>query len=214
MRLDSRDGKSSLHLPFSPVLYSTKISDDLHAFLMNETERVRNLQSNDASWGLAGKFINGQNKAFYWNDEDKQRFDSEITQCIASYMRWKYDIGQLTNITQHALFSSSFVQTKLGAWVNIQKAGDFNPIHDHDGDISLVIYLKVPQFSEEDEFRKGGYINWTYGEHNDMWIDTYTQKPIEKMLYIFPSKLKHYVWPMQSNDERISVACNYKVIKL
>lgn len=214
MRLDSRDGKSSIHLPFSPAIYSSSISDELHKFLLQHTERVKDLPDHDASWGLAGKFINGQNKAFCWSKEEKEFFDKEITQHISSYMRWQYDLGHLTAQMQYMLFPSSFVQTKLGAWVNIQKAGDFNPIHDHSGDISLVMYLKVPQFSEEDEFRKGGYINWTYGEHNDMWIDTYTQKPIEKALYIFPSKLKHYVWPMQSNDERISVACNYETVKL
>lgn len=214
MILDSHNNTSKLHLPFGPVIYSSSISDELHKFLLDETEKVCALKVNDAQCGLAGKFIYGENRAFFWDNENKNRFDNEIKNHLVSYTRWMYEINQFTKESQHALFEDMFKQTKNGAWVNIQKAGDFNPIHDHVGDISMVMYLKVPEFSEEDEYRRGGYINWTYGEHNNMWIDTYEQKPVEKAIYIFPSKLKHYVWPMQSSEDRISVACNYEIIKI
>ena len=30
-------------------------------------------------------------------------------------------------------------------WINYQKANEFNPPHDHDGKLSFVIYLKIPE---------------------------------------------------------------------
>ena len=30
-------------------------------------------------------------------------------------------------------------------WCNWQTAGDFNPPHDHGGDLTWVIYLKIPE---------------------------------------------------------------------
>ena len=30
-------------------------------------------------------------------------------------------------------------------WINYQKQNGFNPPHDHDGKLSFVIYLKIPE---------------------------------------------------------------------
>ena len=52
----------------------------------------------------------------------------------------------------NSLQSNSFDQTRPPVqsinleklWINFMKKGEFNPLHDHTGDISFVIYTSVP----------------------------------------------------------------------
>ena len=55
-------------------------------------------------------------------------------------------------------------------WINYQKQNEFNPPHDHDGKLSFVIYLKIPEeLKKENAAYKGkscgpGGIQFLYGD--------------------------------------------------
>ena len=55
-------------------------------------------------------------------------------------------------------------------WINYQKKNEFNPPHDHDGKLSFVIYLKIPEeLKKENAEYKGkscgpGGIQFLYGD--------------------------------------------------
>jgi hypothetical protein len=99
-------------------------------------------------------------------------------------------------------------------WINYMKANEFNPPHDHSGDLSFVLYPSVPQdiIDECKSFtgtmRGPGGIAWFYGEGNRQCISAVNQLPESGDLYIFPATLKHWVFPFKSKVERVSVSGN------
>jgi len=104
-------------------------------------------------------------------------------------------------------------------WVNINHKNNFNLPHLHiDSFLSVVYYVKVPKKSGKIMF-KNPILAHQYTIHNNM-IDEFTHfnssewgvQPEEGQLLIFPSWLEHYVQPNESNDYRVSIAFNTKLI--
>ena len=99
------------------------------------------------------------------------------------------------------------------------KAGEWNPAHRHTGDMSCVIYLKVPKEIEEENKTsetssksntpQAGRIEFNYGDDIIYCNTSSTMIPKEKKMFIFPAKLKHMVYPFTSKVERVSVSCNF-----
>jgi hypothetical protein len=110
-----------------------------------------------------------------------------------------------------------------GAWVNFQTAGEFNPIHDHVGVFSFVIWHKIPYLiKDEIDNSPGKDSNYNVsGNFTFYYTDTLgdikaynipADQSMENSIMVFPSKLKHSVHPFYSSDEyRISVAGNFSV---
>ena len=106
-------------------------------------------------------------------------------------------------------------------WVNFQKKHEFNPIHDHGGALSFVIWMKVPVSSKEqnelpiakDSNASGLISNFSF-VYNDILgrIRTYPyqlDKSVSGYLVMFPSSLMHQVYPYFNSDEnRISISGN------
>jgi len=99
-------------------------------------------------------------------------------------------------------------------WINYQKANEFNPPHDHDGKLSFVIYLKIPEeLKKENKEYKGrscgpGGIQFMYGEGPRDAVTYMSHFPEERDMFIFPAWLKHWVSPFKSDCTRISVSGN------
>ena len=99
-------------------------------------------------------------------------------------------------------------------WINYQKANEFNPPHDHDGKLSFVIYLKIPEeLKKENEKYIGkscgpGGIQFIYGNGPRDCVTYMSYFPEELDMFIFPAWLKHWVSPFKSDCERISVSGN------
>ena len=99
------------------------------------------------------------------------------------------------------------------------KSGEWNPSHNHAGEISLVTYLKVPrEINEENTKSKhsqksntptAGKIEFSYGDTIPFSNTGLICTPVEKAVYIFSAKLKHMVYPFKSKKERWSVSCNF-----
>lgn len=110
-------------------------------------------------------------------------------------------------------------------WVNFQKKYEYNPIHNHDGDISFVVWVNIP-YTIEDEKKaphaKSGtssgvpafsflysppypQTRWTVAEHR-IEVD----KSYEGTCILFPSSYQHMVTPFYTSDDyRISVSGNF-----
>tara|TARA_A100000164_G_C21845311_1_gene742201 strand:- start:26 stop:646 length:621 start_codon:yes stop_codon:yes gene_type:complete len=101
------------------------------------------------------------------------------------------------------------------SWIVSQYAGEYNPYHHHTGDFSAVIYLKIPPKMQEeldveftDHYPTSGLIEFMYGENCDMRSDTIKYKPEVGTMLVFPSYLKHFVYPFYSEGERRSMSFN------
>ena len=108
-------------------------------------------------------------------------------------------------------------------WINFQSKTEFNPIHNHQGIISFVIWLKIP-YDLETEFRDGPgqyrgpdkmplnssfqflYVN-SLGQIATHQIAV--DKSYENKIILFPAKMMHCVYPFYTSDDfRISVSGN------
>ena len=101
------------------------------------------------------------------------------------------------------------------SWIVSQYAGEYNPYHHHSGDFSAVIYLKIPPKMQEeldkefeDHYPTNGLIEFMYGETQDMRSNYLKFKPGVGKLLVFPSYLKHFVYPFYSEGERRSMSFN------
>jgi len=113
-------------------------------------------------------------------------------------------------------------ELQLGnSWVNFQKKYEVNPIHNHSGLVSFVIYLEVPYNIEEElqlnpgRFAKrnlGGSFIFNYADPLGS-LGMFQIQIDKNMIYkclIFPSCLNHSVHPFySSNGTRISVSGNF-----
>ena len=105
-------------------------------------------------------------------------------------------------------------------WVNYQKQNEFNPVHNHTGIYSFVIWMKIPydggKQNQKDIARHSntpsiGDFQFTYSNMlGKSCIDTYRLSPhYEGTMLFFPSQLPHQVYPFYDCDEeRISVSGN------
>ena len=107
-------------------------------------------------------------------------------------------------------------------WVNFQKENEFNPIHNHGGIFSFVVWVKIPTDWREQHalpFSANSNVPCTsdfqfqyttmlgdHGHHN-----YFLDKSSEGCMLFFPAKLTHTVYPFYNCDkERISISGNIK----
>tara|TARA_B100000700_G_scaffold331180_1_gene462108 strand:- start:12950 stop:13558 length:609 start_codon:yes stop_codon:yes gene_type:complete len=102
-------------------------------------------------------------------------------------------------------------------WVNYQHQHEYQPIHNHGGGYSFVIWLKIPTDYEEQNkdntanFKLNGVFEFQYlnilGE-SCMYRYQLTKKDEGTMLF-FPSRLLHAVYPYYNcEEERVSISGN------
>tara|TARA_B100000945_G_C20235748_1_gene527507 strand:- start:39 stop:734 length:696 start_codon:yes stop_codon:yes gene_type:complete len=109
-----------------------------------------------------------------------------------------------------------------GFWANYQYKHEFNPIHNHTGFLSFVIWLKIPYDTKDQEklpFLEGvktedklaGKFQFTFtnidGQLSQLPLEM--NRDLEGQLLIFPSSLHHQVFPFFNTDEeRVSISGN------
>jgi uncharacterized protein (TIGR02466 family) len=105
------------------------------------------------------------------------------------------------------------------SWVVSQYAGDFNPFHHHNADFSAGIYLKVPEGMNDeweedfkDHYPAKGLIEFGFGEAQPFRSDNIKFKPEVGKFLVFPSWLKHLVYPFSVEGERRMMSFNATVI--
>jgi len=101
------------------------------------------------------------------------------------------------------------------SWVVSQYAGEYNPWHHHSGDFSAVVFLKLPpnmhkeiEKDFKDHYPASGLIEFMFGENQGFRSDNLKFKPEVGKLLMFPSWLKHFVYPFKSEGERRSMSFN------
>tara|TARA_Y100001963_G_C6730150_1_gene423447 strand:- start:60 stop:827 length:768 start_codon:yes stop_codon:yes gene_type:complete len=101
-------------------------------------------------------------------------------------------------------------------WVNKMVQHEYNPIHWHDykTTVSAVLYLKVPEMSQEKIDGKhqelAGQLTVVNksASINSLEIPLINLMPIEGQIVLFPAHLLHTVHPFDNDVERISLAFN------
>ena len=107
----------------------------------------------------------------------------------------------------------SDAKVSFRVWVVSQYAGDFNPVHIHDANLSGVCFLKIPsgfeeEYKKEDHHPTAGCLEFLGSIPNHFARHSYIVKPEVGDFYLFPSWMAHQVYPFRCKGERRSMAFN------
>ena len=203
---------------FGPYIVRSTISDELHKILLDTANKIRKnkklKKDNDYRKSLAGNLTEEYSYANAFTSKENKIVEEELTWLASQYTKFskialKKDLGLEPNQ----------IVIQKPVWVNFMKSGEWNPAHNHTGDISCVTYLKVPKEIEEENYTSevssksntpsAGKIEFQYGDHIGYCNTGVMMNPREKDIYFFPAKLHHMVYPFKSKTERISVSVNF-----
>ncbi len=180
--------------PFGPLIGRTRISVDLIDHLNSVSDAV---------------LTPGQGAEFQLSEADcSWGGEDSLQSCVARSIR--------TYVESVEHEPSGLVQLD-NFWVVSQFAGTPSPVHFHSGDLSGVLYLKVPEISPDEEQRnyiagrQAGYINFLMGGKQRFSRSLISFKPVIGDLYIFPGWLLHGAEPFRGTGERRSLAFNARV---
>ena len=185
---------------WGPCVIRLKILDEFKKVLLDEAKK----SEIDFQEKLAGQIAKERGY------DEKQReiiipylspYLGVYDQAFQRYQNKKYEHG-----------APEYALTAL--WCNFQRQYEFNPPHDHDGKLSFVIYLSIPdELKKENKEYKGkscgpGGIQFMYGEGIRDCITYMSYFPKNCEMFIFPAWLKHWVSPFESDCVRVSVSGN------
>ena len=95
-------------------------------------------------------------------------------------------------------------------WVVRQFKNDYNPVHFHDGNVSGVGYLKIPNnlTKGHKKIKTNGTIDFIYGSKSFLNNSIFNHKPRVGDLILFPNNLMHTAYPFNVDGERRSFSFN------
>ena len=161
-------------------------------------ESIKNLHSSDSGVTISNR-IGYQSHSYEYESLDFMK--PCIDEILAKLTLVYYDFGLVG-------------QPCLGNyWFNINHKGSYNTSHNHPlSFFSAVLYIKVPENSGAIVFKRPDMLKDYILPHINTPKNfcSWTINPEENLLIIFPSYLYHHVDPNMSNEERISVAFNFK----
>ena len=171
-------------------------------------ERIRNCSIESWKPKLAGDIFNSKRL----EDPDDWFFNNVILECGEIYHRVYGNIGDNMPIPL-----GNYPYYMKDWWVNYQRQTEFNPLHDHSGVYSFVIWLKIPIEHEEQnkdntsnmKLRSSFQFSYTDILGRIRQTNYNLDKSWEGTMLFFPSKLHHQVYPFYNCDDyRITVSGN------
>ena len=184
---------------WGPCVIRLKITDDFKKLLLSESEGNKL----DFKNKLAGII----EKETGYSEESKAKVVPYMAQYLGVY-------DQMFEKFVNKKYEKKPEYVLSALWINYQKANEFNPPHDHDGKLSFVTYLQIPEeLKKENADYVGkscgpGGIQFIYGNGPRDCITYMSFMPEENDMFIFPAWLKHWVAPYKSDCTRISVSGN------
>lgn len=169
---------------------------------------------NNRKGSLKNKLAGNISESNVLIDKSDWFFSNTLAPLCIKYSDEFENLGNNIPINQkHPYYLDSF-------WVNFQKQTEFNPIHNHSGIYSFVIWMKIPtRHSVQNKnpisfFSNSSLISGFQFNYIDLLgnFDSYLYEmnpEMEGTLIFFPSKMQHCVYPFFNCDEdRISISGN------
>ena len=208
------------HRPFSPTIMESTVSDKFVEIVNDTADKVLGSETASVEWDWSHKLVGKVHKEVQIpvkNKEHRELLFTTMKGACVDYLKesiknntaygWKKIAGDAVPTMDNIHMAHS--------WVVSQYAGEYNPWHHHSGDFSAVIYLKLPpKMNEEikedwkDHYPANGLIEFMFGENQGFRSDNLKFKPEVGKLLMFPSWLKHFVYPFKSEGERRSMSFN------
>jgi len=172
-------------------------------------ECVKN-KKESAKYTLAGNI----KESNLLTDKDNWFLNNTILPLCNVYANTFQNLGKIIPTNQmHPYFIESF-------WVNYQRENEFNPLHNHGGVYSFVVWMKIPtkhleqnenKIAKESTSPSISTFKFVYSNMLGQ-IENYVYEmnpEMEGTMLFFPSQLQHLVYPFYNCDkERISISGN------
>lgn len=189
---DAGDPAMGYYSPFGPLIAKADVPQAL-------VDQLNAFADTVVTPGKGMEFVVPQEVAF----GDQRSLAAVTEQMIVRYL--EHVDGMRVDEVQFQAF-----------WVVSQYASTPSPVHFHSGDLSGVLYLKVPEVANEQaeemktyiEGRQAGYINFMEGGRQQFSRSIISFKPKVGDFYIFPGWLLHGAEPFRGKGERRSLAFN------
>ena len=208
------------HRPFSPTIMESTVPDKFVEIVNDTADKVLGSEAASVEWDWSHKLVGKVHKEVQIpvkNKEHRELLFTTMKGACVDYLKesiknntaygWKKIAGDAVPTIDNIHMAHS--------WVVSQYAGEYNPWHHHSGDFSAVVYLKLPpKMNEEikedwkDHYPANGLIEFMFGENLGFRSDILKFKPEVGKLLMFPSWLKHFVYPFKSEGERRSMSFN------
>ena len=182
-----------------------QLVDDIYAWKESDTEGVT--KSNNRGWHSTTDIFSRPERSF-------KTICKAIVDCANSATE---NVAPAVDLAEHTIMGEG--------WVNINPQWAYNAPHDHPGYTwSLVYYVTVPEDDHHNISGKSGRIEFLDPRTNIAAMSMELSKlsgyfapkqvfhPRENMILCFPSYLRHWVYPNEEPDDRISMAFNIKYV--
>ena len=208
------------HRAFSPTIMESSVPDKFVEIVNDTADKVLGSETASIEWDWSDKLVGKVHKEIQIpvrNKEHREFLFTTMKSACVDYLKeniknntaygWKKIAGDAVPTIDNIHMAHS--------WVVSQYAGEYNPWHHHSGDFSAVIYLKLPpnmhkeiEKDFKDHYPANGLIEFMFGENQGFRSDNLKFKPKVGKLLMFPSWLKHFVYPFKSEGERRSMSFN------
>lgn len=206
------------------------VMEDLNPFLIKRIQKVtqefKNEFKDNISHDMLHQFhrrISGYDVDYRLPQDLKTDIEKEVLRLIDVHEHKYHYFNRLFN------FATEIEDGKINfeierIWVNIQRKGEFLPVHNHSGVYSFVIWADVP-FNIEDELEaspnptteknRAGHFQFLYTDTlgKISTLNLPVDRRWEGKMCLFPAELHHQVYPFYSSDDvRVSISGNVRVV--
>ena len=189
-------------------LSGTLAMDKLWEYISSAKENSKSLKSN-----LAGNL----SSSLVLNDTDNWFF---VNTCIPIIKKYIEFFKKSTAFNSQPISKNDLPYGLDRFWVNFQKQHEFNPMHNHSGVYSFVVFMKIPTvwkeqceipFVKESNSPKASAFEFVYTDIMGN-ISQYTyclDSSFEGIMLFFPAEMMHQVYPFYNcEEERITISGN------
>ena len=217
--------------PFSATILERQVPDRFIEIVNGIGDEVLSDDTTSAEWdfseNLVGKVSKEVQIPLTNKEERKYTLDFMKESCLLYLQQMieknrSYEWNKMTGLGTPANLYPSIDNIHIAqCWLVSQYKNEYNPWHKHSGNFSSVMYLKIPEGMNDfmdkeynDHYPASGLIQFMYGEAQDFRSDTLMCKPEVGKMFLFPSWLRHSVYPFYCEGERRSLSFNayYKAI--
>ena len=140
--------------------------------------------------------------------------------CIPVIGKYKEIFKESTASNSQSIFKNDIPYGLDRLWVNFQKQHEFNPMHNHSGVYSFVVFMKIPTdwreqheipFVKESNAPKASDFEFVYTDvmGNVTGYAYHLDSSFEGIMLFFPAEMMHQVYPFYNcEEERITISGN------
>ena len=191
--------------PFGPSISKIEIPKEIINTLNNYIDQII-IDKNKSSELDHGVHLAGNVKQEFRVEEELLKSSGFHDLLFKGVKKW-IEVTENKNVTKFNILSS---------WVVRQFENEYNPIHFHNGHVSGVGYLKLPEnFGETVQSNKksnlNGHLSLIHGNRMFNSSSMFNVKPKEGDFYFFPNYMMHTVFPFYGTGERRSISFNANI---